>query len=196
MVQRSVPHIFSPQRRAARARRAVRRQTSADAARFVHDAMAEDVIERLGFMQVEPKAALVIGDLIGTVTQWLRQSGVTLETREIGSFDEESPFALEEYDLVITLGALDTLNDVPGALLVLNAALKKGGLLLAVFPGAGSLTSLRAAMLEADGDRPAAHPSPDRRARWRRFAGTSQFPQSGRRFLSSQRDVQVVPAAG
>ncbi|RDC59907.1 hypothetical protein HME9302_01104 [Alteripontixanthobacter maritimus] len=165
MAERSIPRIFSQRRRAARVARAMIRQARPDAARFLLDAMAEETVERLGFMQVKPGVALVIGDLTGMVTAYLQTVGAEVETRCIGTFDEESPIAFEKYDLVVTIGSLDTLNDVPGALLILNAAMKPGGLLLAVFSGAGSLTTLKAAMMAADGERPAAriHPQIDAR---------------------------------
>ena len=70
-------------------------------------------------------------------------------------FDEERPFAETGFDLVASLGTLDTVNDLPGALLHMRGALAPGGLMIASFMGAGSLPALRGAMLAADGDRPA-----------------------------------------
>ena len=65
-----------------------------------------------------------------------------------------------------SFGLLDTVNDLPGALIHLRHALAPGGRVIASFPGAGSLTQLRAIMLEADDERPAArvHPLVDSRA--------------------------------
>ncbi|HCC27433.1 MAG TPA: methyltransferase, partial [Erythrobacter sp.] len=57
-------------------------------------------------------------------------------------------------------------NDLPGALLHLRNALADDGLMIASFPGAGSLPHLRRAMLAAEPDRPAArmHPLIDNQA--------------------------------
>ena len=66
----------------------------------------------------------------------------------------------------LSLSALDTLNDLPGALIHMRAALAPGGFAIASFLGAGSLPALRSAMLAADGERPAPrlHPMVDVRA--------------------------------
>lgn len=159
------PRIFSPARRALRSLRSADRQKRDGAADFLHVSMAEDLIDRVGFMRVEPGRVLVIGDLTGGLTAWLNSAGFRVEAKAIGSFDEENLFAVETYDAILSVNALDTVNDVPGALLVLQAALKPGGLLLAAFPGAGSLPKLRSALLTADGERPAAriHPQIDAR---------------------------------
>ncbi len=61
---------------------------------------------------------------------------------------------------------LDAVNDLPGALIHLRNALAPGGLVIAHFIGGQSLPALRAAMLAAEPDRPAAriHPLVDPRA--------------------------------
>jgi hypothetical protein len=89
----------------------------------------------------------------------------------VGYFDHleidlEQPIKHGPYDFIACLGLLDTVNDLPGALIHLRNALAPGGLMIASFLGAGSLPELRAAMLDADGDRPAArlHPLVDVRA--------------------------------
>jgi len=62
-----------------------------------------------------------------------------------------------------TLVLGDAPGDLPGALIHLRRALLPGGLLLACITGAGTLATLRHALLVADGDRPAArvHPQID-----------------------------------
>ena len=63
-------------------------------------------------------------------------------------------------------GLLDAVDDLPGALIHVRNALAPDGLVIASFVGGQSLPRLRAAMLAADGDRPAArlHPMVDPRA--------------------------------
>jgi SAM-dependent methyltransferase len=70
------------------------------------------------------------------------------------------PFA--SFDLILWPGGLDSVNDVPGALLRLRALLAPDGLLLGAFIGDGSLSRLRRAVM-ADGVRSVArlHPQID-----------------------------------
>ena len=80
--------------------------------------------------------------------------------------EDRLPFADGAFDLVVSAGVLDTVNDVPGALTLARRVLRPDGLFIAAFLGAGSLSSLRTALREAEGDRPAArlHPQIDVRA--------------------------------
>lgn len=154
-----VPQIFDETRRRARHQRALARQQRPDAARWLLEAMAEDVVERLGFLRSRGERALVSGLGGETVADAL---GRTMAQQ----VDYARPIPGGPYDLIVSLGELDTVNDLPGALILLRAALAPGGLLLATMLGAGSLPALRAAMLAADGERPAArvHPQLDERA--------------------------------
>lgn len=154
----ALPTIFSKQRRLAIRRRMRALQRLPDAPHYLLDDMVEDVTERLAFLRHEPKNALVIGDW----TEALPGQHVASED----GFDEEAPFPSGGYDFIASLGTLDTVNDLPGALIHVREALAPGGLLIASFVGAGSLPRLRSAMLAADGERPAArmHPAVDVRA--------------------------------
>lgn len=80
--------------------------------------------------------------------------------------EDRLPFADGGFDLVISAGVLDTVDDLPGALVLIRRVLRPDGLFLGAFVGAGSLPRLRAAWRLADGDRPAArlHPQVDVRA--------------------------------
>ena len=142
-------------------------QAAADAPRYIADDMADDVLDRLSFLRHEPKRALLIGDWTGAVAMALGLQGVKTETRDPLLIDEEAPIpATDGFDFIASLGTLDTLNDLPGALVHLRRALADGGLMIACFMGAGSLPALRAIMLEADADRPSPriHPQVDVRA--------------------------------
>lgn len=161
------PLIFAPARRRAARRRALRLQARSDAARYLLDDMVEDVIERLGFLRHEPQRALVIGDWTGSLARQLRAGGAEVsEADPAENLAEELPYPTGGFELIASLGTLDTVNDLPGALIHLRQALAPGGLAIASLPGAGSLAGLRAAMLAADGDRPAPrmHPMIDVRA--------------------------------
>lgn len=128
--------------------------------------MAEDVLERIAFMRLEPSRALVAGDESGSVTGQLSQLGCEVVSADDLSSDEEQPVDNGPFDLVISLARLDTVNDLPGALLHLRNALAPGGVLIATIIGAGSLPALREVMLAADGERasPRIHPQVDNRA--------------------------------
>lgn len=129
--------------------------------------MAEDVLERLAFLRHQPATALIVGDWTGVLAATLRAQGVAVSEAEPSSgFAEEAPSPMTGFDLIASLGTLDTVNDLPGALVHIRNALAPGGLALASFVGAGCLPNLRSAMLEADGERPAPrlHPAVDVRA--------------------------------
>ena len=160
------PRIFDPARRLAAGRRIAARQRREGAARFVIDDMIVDVLERLAFVRQEPGEALVIGDWTGALANELVARGHEVMRRGIDDLDEERPYPSGGFDLIVSLGTLDTVNDLPGALIHLREALAPGGRVTAQFPGAGSLVNLRGTMLAADGERPAArmHPMVDVRS--------------------------------
>lgn len=158
------PRIFSSSRRAAVRARALALQQAADAPHYILDDMVEDVADRLGFLRHAPARSLVIGDWTGQLARQL--PGDVTEAEPAHGFDHEAPLPFGGFDFIACLGTLDTVNDLPGALIHLRGALAQGGLLIAQFMGAGCLPHLRAAMLAADADRPAPrlHPMVDVRA--------------------------------
>ncbi|MET0587006.1 MAG: methyltransferase domain-containing protein [Novosphingobium sp.] len=162
----SPPSIFNGKRRLAARRRSLHMQAAPNAARYLLADMVEDVIERLAFLRFEPRRALVVGDWTGELARALADRNIDVTTSGPEALDEEKPYPIGSFDFIASLGTLDTVNDLPGALIHLRNALASGGLMIASFPGAGSLPVLRSAMLAADGDRPAPriHPQIDVRA--------------------------------
>ena len=172
------PVIFSRQRRIALRRRMRVLQHRPDAARFVIEDIIDDVLDRLAFLRQAPARALVVGDFTGTLGTALASQGAAVIRADPApgpddlAIDEERPlpfgtgFDLPGFDLIVSMATLDTVNDLPGALLHLRRALAPGGLAIVAMPGAGGLPMLRNAMLAADGDRPAPrlHPQVDVRA--------------------------------
>jgi SAM-dependent methyltransferase len=161
----AVPTIFAEKRRVARALRSASRQrTLPDAARFLLDDMAEDMIDRLGFVRHNPQRVLLIGVAPEALEQHLLQGGSEVVTDLVANPAE--PLEGAPFDFIGVLGQLDAVNDLPGALIHLRNALTPGGLVIASFIGGQSLPALRAAMLAAEPDRPAArlHPMVDARA--------------------------------
>ncbi|MFN4019118.1 MAG: methyltransferase domain-containing protein [Erythrobacter sp.] len=160
----AIPTIFSPRRGAMRQTRAANRAGRLDAARFLADDMIEDTLERLGFLRHTPARALVLGEWTGALAAALSARGT--EAVAPAGFDLEAPYLLDGFDLIVVTGLLDAVNDLPGALIHMRNALAPGGLVIAHFIGGQSLPALRAAMLAAEPDRPAAriHPLVDPRA--------------------------------
>ena len=80
--------------------------------------------------------------------------------------EDRLPFADASFDLVVSAGVLDQVDDLPGALSLIRRVLRPDGLFLGAFVGAGSLPALRAALRIAEADRPAArlHPQIDVRS--------------------------------
>ncbi|MET0364665.1 MAG: methyltransferase domain-containing protein [Sphingobium sp.] len=168
----SVPRIFDMALRAQRRDRAARQFAEHG---FLYEAAAEEMLERLMDVAREFRDALVIGAPTETLPQALRARGLAVTVADPGAAfagarggvvideDEPLPFAPASFDLILCCGTLESVNDVPGFLVQLREVLRPDGLLLLAFVGAGSLPGLRAAMLAADGDRPAQriHPQID-----------------------------------
>ena len=159
----SVPNIFSASRRSAVRQRALALQSRAsEPAKWLGAAMIDDTQDRLDFMQLEPTRALVLGPMADT----LALPASCEDCSRLEHMDQAQPIAGAPYDLIVSLGQLDTVNDLPGALLHACNALSEGGVFIAQMLGAGTLGILRDLLLEADRDRPAAriHPQVDNRA--------------------------------
>lgn len=154
----SVPRIFNALRRDQRHARALASGKRQNHARFIWDEMAEDVIERLAFLRFKPRRPLLLGTVSDQLAQELQSSSASL--------DLEAPYPESGFDFVCALGQFDAVNDLPGALIHMRNALSPGGLAIASFVAGASLPHLRAAMLAAEPDRPAArmHPLVDHRA--------------------------------
>ena len=162
--------------------RRIRRDRSACAfekADYLHRLVADELLERLDIVTRTFTRALDLGSGGGYLTERLRGRGMDVVPADPGfSFaraaggvqcdEDRLPLGEGTLDLVVSVGTLDSVNDLPGALLLLRKALRPDGLFLAAFAGAGSLPRLRAAMLAADsaegGAAPRIHPQIDVRA--------------------------------
>lgn len=165
MNQSQVPNIFSERRRVARAQRsAIRRLRKVDAATFLLDDIADDIIERLSFVRLEPQRGLVIGLSTPPLADCIENTG-PLPTVNV-TLDLAQPIPGGGFDFIAVIGQLDAVNDLPGALIHLRNAVISGGLIIVSFVGGQSLPALRAAMLAAEPERPSAriHPMFDPRS--------------------------------
>jgi len=153
--------LFDPKLTRLRRERAA---PSDDPAYFLHRRAADELLERLDLVSRPFATALDLSSYSG-LAERLSERGIAV-TR----FDEEGlPAAPGPFDLAVSLGLIDTVNDLPGSLALIRRALKPDGLFLAAFAGAGSLPRLRRAMRAAEeaegaGASPRIHPQLDVRA--------------------------------
>ncbi|MCK0208268.1 methyltransferase domain-containing protein [Starkeya koreensis] len=150
--------VFDARALAARRRRAL----ALGSETFLLDRVAEDLADRLAAV----KRRFAIAADLGTPTPALRDAlaGSDMIGRlfafgpaERADVDavadpEVLPFAPESLDLVVSALALQTVNDLPGALAQIRRALRPDGLLLAAFFGSGTLAELREAFAIAESD--------------------------------------------
>ncbi|MCW2361746.1 MULTISPECIES: class I SAM-dependent methyltransferase [Sphingobium] len=170
----TVPVIFNEALRAQRRDRAAGNFAAHD---FLYAAMADAMLERLDDVTRAFEYALVIGCPDRRLIDALAARGCSVTAADPGARfaqacggdiirEDALPYPPERFDLILCCGTLDTINDLPGALIALHRALRPDGLLLLTMIGAGSLARLKAALLAADGERPAQriHPQIDVRA--------------------------------
>lgn len=165
------PDIFDRARRRVRRDRAAPR--FADFA-FIRDWMLDGIAERLDAVRREFVDVLDLGCFDGG---FVPPPGARITRLDAGARfaalaggvqgDEDQPhFADASFDLVVSAGVLDSVNDLPGALALARRALRPDGLFLGAFLGGATLATLRAVLLEAEAERPAAriHPQIDVRS--------------------------------
>lgn len=123
--------------------------------------MAEDMLERLDLVSRRFARALDLGSGPGLMTDALRTRGMDVTAADAGTLfaaradgvqcdEDRLPFEPGSFDLVVSAGTLDSVNDLPGALVQVRQVLRPDGLFLAALVGAGSLPHLKAAMRAAD----------------------------------------------
>lgn len=155
MTDQPAPRIlFSPSRRKLAVQRGQRLAAQHDGA-FVADHMADEIIERLAWVNRSFADVLIIGHAPPVLLEALKARGMKIATAGPAGADHDCdedalPFAPASFDLMIAIGTLDSVNDLPGALIQINRTLRPDGLMMAAMIGAGSLPRLKAAMLIAD----------------------------------------------
>jgi len=165
------PEIFDRAARRLRRDRAAPIYAEHD---FLRAAMLDGIAERLDAVKRDFADILDLGCFDGAFVP-PPNSGVTridagrLFAARAGGIraDEDLlPVEPESFDLIVSAGVLDSVNDVPGALAQIRHALRPDGLFLGAFVGGTSLPTMRASFLQAEADRPAArfHPMIDVRS--------------------------------
>jgi SAM-dependent methyltransferase len=166
------PEIFDRRRRhALRARAAGRSKDD-----FLWQHIAQDIAERLSAVTRTFEHALIIGP-IGRWQGQILPPNVPCTLAPLGETEaggdaqvvleeDRLPFTPGSFDLVISAGTLDSVNDLPGALVQIRRILRPDGLFLGHMFGAGTLAMLKSMLLEADADRvtPHIHPQIDLRS--------------------------------
>jgi SAM-dependent methyltransferase len=154
------PHIFDRSLLSARHRRAV----ALGAETFLVDRLAEELAERLGAVlrrfetvvdlgtptdAVRRAIAGQVGGMIAVHARADRPAGPDLE---VVADEDGLPFRNGSLDLVVSVLALQLINDLPGTLVQIRHALKPDGLFLAALLGGETLTELRQAFAAAEAE--------------------------------------------
>lgn len=155
MTEDPAPRIlFSSSRRRLAMARGLRMAAQHGGA-FLAEHMADEIVERLGWVNRSFAEALVIGHAPAMLLAAFDARGIKVTLAgpvgpDVTCDEDALPFEPASFDLVIALGTLDSVNDLPGALIQINRSLRPDGLMMAAMIGAGSLPRLKAAMLAAD----------------------------------------------
>jgi NADH dehydrogenase [ubiquinone] 1 alpha subcomplex assembly factor 5 len=123
--------------------------------------VADELGERLAAVKRDFASALVINAGAGHMTSVLRGRGIPVTETDHGAcyaarhgviLCDEDRLAVgpEQFDLVVMPSGLDTIDDVPGALIAARRALRPGGMFLSSLIGAPSLPMLREVVRAAD----------------------------------------------
>lgn len=138
------PEVFDRARRRALRERASARDNSS----FMWQYIALELADRLVDVSRTFNDVLIIGPMANFESHILgpRNSVVSLATE----IDEDRlPYPAETFDLVIAAGTLDSVNDLPGALIQIRRCLRPDGLFLGQMFGAGTLGLLKTIFLDA-----------------------------------------------
>ena len=151
------PQLFDMSARAQRRDRAFR----AGPVLFAHERAFADILERIAEVRRDFSAALLVGapdpgwpqrlrSFCGDVT--VVDPGAAFAAAANGIQAAEDSLDLEpgSFDLIVAIGTLDTVNDLPGALLRLRLLLKPDSLLIGAIAGGDTLPRIRQAMRAAD----------------------------------------------
>ena len=153
----AVPDLFDMNLRAKRRDRAVRNGPEL----FLLERAFEDCIERVSLLQRRFGRALLLGCPDPSWPERLAPFADEIDVRDPGPLfslsagaeviieDRWHPSA-NDYGLVLALGTLDTVNELPLALRLIRHAMQGDALLLAAMSGGDTLPQLRSAMRAAD----------------------------------------------
>ena len=157
------PEIFDRTARRLRRDRAARDFGSYD---FLRRWMLDGIADRLLAVKRDFLDVLDLGcvdggfDLPGAAITRC-DAGARFAAHGVQADEDRLPFASASFDLVVSAGVLDSVNDLPGALVLIRRVLRPGGLFLGAFLGNGALPALRTALREAEPEAVRMHPQVD-----------------------------------
>lgn len=164
----SVPQLFD------RAVRRARRDRAGLAGGIIDELIAEELLDRLDSVSrrfalpllVGASAPMLAGLAARGLTPTIVEPAPSRAAAAGGVVAEEDAPALPagSFDLVIAAGTLDTVADLPGALILARRLLRPDGLFLGCLVGSPSLPLLRQALAAADPAVRRLHPQVDPRA--------------------------------
>jgi SAM-dependent methyltransferase len=165
------PDIFD---RAARRQGRNRAAPGYENANFLRQFMLDGIADRLDSIARRFEDVLDLGSFNGRFMPPIGSRVARIDAgfrfaatdKGVQADEDRLPFADGSFDLVVSAGVLDSVGDLPGALMLAQRVLRPDGLFLAAFAGAGSLAMLRSVLQAAESDRPAAriHPQVDVRS--------------------------------
>lgn len=128
---------------------------------FLHERAFSDILERLGEVRRSFATALLIGSPDPGWPGRLAAIAAKVEVLDPGAgfasaaggeqvIEEAIELEPTRFDLIVAVGTLDTVNDLPAALLRLRFLLKPDSLLIGAVSGGHTLPALRRAMRAAD----------------------------------------------
>ena len=145
------------------ARRRLRRAVARGYAGFLLDRALDDLDERLSPVTRRFALAVDLGTPVPAVAGRLLAAGrseIVLRLAPVPergvltalASEEAVPLAPESVDLVVSLLALQGVNDLPGSLIQIRQALRPDGLFLACLMGGATLTELRQCFAQAEAE--------------------------------------------
>jgi NADH dehydrogenase [ubiquinone] 1 alpha subcomplex assembly factor 5 len=111
-----------------------------------------ELVDRLSVIKRNFDHVLIIGNDGGVLQEVIASSGSLALVADpcfrgaatgVQCDEDRLPFADASFDLVLAPGGLDTVNDLPGALVLIRRILRPDGLFLGAMAGAGGLDTLR-----------------------------------------------------
>jgi SAM-dependent methyltransferase len=152
-----VPALFDPELRAMRRDRAAR----VGPEMFLLERAFADCLERISLFNRTFEHALLIGCPDPGWPERLHERAAEVEVVEPGAefarraggqtiLEEQWSAPADSFDLVLAVGTLDTVNELPAALQAIRGSMRSNALLVGAIPGGDTLPQVRAAMRAAD----------------------------------------------
>ncbi len=160
--------IFDRQLLHTRRARQVRRLDGNALPDFLLAYAVDDVMERLAMIKRRFSRAISLGSFHGLMARRLTAAGIedVVETDAVAELlalgaagdaavvanEEALPFTAGSFDLVVSVLALQYVNDLPGVLAQIQKLLEPDGLFIGVLLGGATLAELRQVMLAAEAE--------------------------------------------